>query len=451
MLGGVIMTAEVAILNKSAVVLAADSAVTISRGSSQEKTFDSADKLFELSNHNHIAIMVNGDLQFMDAPLSVLIKDFRDTCSEGQNVEEVANRFLAYLSNFGARSPKSLADDSTRETVNQIFKIVSERVENTFREKLEKPEFLAELKGGDELRNAIVGLRRDLYRRQIEVVRAWLSYFPDASFIGSGPLKIKKGDERIISELIDANSPNIGPENVEGLLEIGRLALSKAGFSASETGVIIAGYGKNELFPTLLSFSIYGTVSGRLKYQAKEKVDIDREGHRARVVAFAQREMVERFIYGLDDQIERKIAAFSREGIAAIREALFEHLEIDGDGLERLKAATEQAEQAFLDGLSERGFQAIRTSSEAEIEGMVEFMPKIEMARMAEALVNLTSIKRRVSRGMETVGGPIDVAVISKSEGLVWVKRKHYFPPELNATFFDRKRQIFKVERTSDA
>ena len=71
---------------------------------------------------------------------------------------------------------------------------------------------------------------------------------------------------------------------------------------------------------------------------------------------------------------------------------------------------------------------------------MVEFMPKPEMARMAEALVNLTSIKRRVSRGMETVGGPIDVAVISRSEGFVWVKRKHYFPAELNSRFFERKR-----------
>jgi hypothetical protein len=49
-------------------------------------------------------------------------------------------------------------------------------------------------------------------------------------------------------------------------------------------------------------------------------------------------------------------------------------------------------------------------------------MPKPELARMAEALVNLTSIKRRVSRGVETVGGPIDVAVISHAEGFVWDK-----------------------------
>ena len=33
---------------------------------------------------------------------------------------------------------------------------------------------------------------------------------------------------------------------------------------------------------------------------------------------------------------------------------------------------------------------------------------------MAESLVNLTSFKRRVTMDAETVGGPIDVAVISK-------------------------------------
>ncbi len=36
----------------------------------------------------------------------------------------------------------------------------------------------------------------------------------------------------------------------------------------------------------------------------------------------------------------------------------------------------------------------------------------------------------------ETVGGPIDVVVISKGDGFVWIKRKHYFKPELNPHFF---------------
>ena len=36
----------------------------------------------------------------------------------------------------------------------------------------------------------------------------------------------------------------------------------------------------------------------------------------------------------------------------------------------------------------------------------------------------------------ETVGGPIDVAVISKGDGFIWIKRKHYFKAELNPQFF---------------
>jgi len=67
---------------------------------------------------------------------------------------------------------------------------------------------------------------------------------------------------------------------------------------------------------------------------------------------------------------------------------------------------------------------------------MVRVLPKDELAAMAESLVNLTAFKRRMTDSLETVGGPIDVAVISKGDGLVWVKRKHYFPAELNQHFF---------------
>ncbi|MFI5090616.1 MAG: hypothetical protein ACHP7P_11200 [Terriglobales bacterium] len=63
-------------------------------------------------------------------------------------------------------------------------------------------------------------------------------------------------------------------------------------------------------------------------------------------------------------------------------------------------------------------------------------LPKDDLAAMAESLVNLTSFKRRITAEMETVGGPIDVAVISKGDGFVWIKRKHYFQKDLNPGFF---------------
>lgn len=59
------------------------------------------------------------------------------------------------------------------------------------------------------------------------------------------------------------------------------------------------------------------------------------------------------------------------------------------------------------------------------------------MAELAESLINIQVLKYKVSPELETVGGPIDVAIISKHDGFVWRKRKLYFPKELNFQFFE--------------
>ncbi len=54
---------------------------------------------------------------------------------------------------------------------------------------------------------------------------------------------------------------------------------------------------------------------------------------------------------------------------------------------------------------------------------------------MASTLVGLSSFEQQMSLDRQTVGGPVDVAVISKGDGFIWIKRKHYFPRELNEHF----------------
>ena len=38
----------------------------------------------------------------------------------------------------------------------------------------------------------------------------------------------------------------------------------------------------------------------------------------------------------------------------------------------------------------------------------------------------------RFRPGANTIGGPIEIAAVSKHEGFKWVKRKHYFDSILN-------------------
>ena len=59
-------------------------------------------------------------------------------------------------------------------------------------------------------------------------------------------------------------------------------------------------------------------------------------------------------------------------------------------------------------------------------------MPIQDAIRLAEFLVNLTIQVSRYMPGAQVVGGPIEVAVITKHEGFKWVRRKHYYPQELN-------------------
>ena len=60
---------------------------------------------------------------------------------------------------------------------------------------------------------------------------------------------------------------------------------------------------------------------------------------------------------------------------------------------------------------------------------------KYSIHEIAEVFIRLTQVRRRLSPDSETVGGPIDVAVISKADGFVWIKRKYYFDKELNYSF----------------
>lgn len=59
-------------------------------------------------------------------------------------------------------------------------------------------------------------------------------------------------------------------------------------------------------------------------------------------------------------------------------------------------------------------------------------MPLQDAIDLAEFLVETTIKFSRYTPGAQTVGGPIEIAAISKHEGFKWIRRKHYYKHELN-------------------
>ena len=104
----------------------------------------------------------------------------------------------------------------------------------------------------------------------------------------------------------------------------------------------------------------------------------------------------------------------------------------DGVNIDEQKVA---AHGAFTSGIAEK----YNTSHAAPMKRVIGMLPLDELAELAEILIRIESLKERVTKNSEQISGPIDVAVISKGDGFIWIKRKHYFDAKLNPRFFARR------------
>ncbi len=79
------MTAEIVIMNKEAVALAADSAVSLVIGPSEspQKIFTSANKIFGLSDNHAVSLMIYNNASFLGIPWEPVLTRFEESLRTG--------------------------------------------------------------------------------------------------------------------------------------------------------------------------------------------------------------------------------------------------------------------------------------------------------------------------------------------------------------------------------
>ncbi|MEW6110635.1 MAG: hypothetical protein AB1664_00770 [Thermodesulfobacteriota bacterium] len=202
------------------------------------------------------------------------------------------------------------------------------------------------------------------------------------------------------------------------------------------SGVVIAGYGKRDLFPGLTSFITEGSFNRKLKWHLDEQYFMDYDIPPT-VIPFAQGETVRTFMNGIDTQILDAFYEFLGSFTTNFAEIAVQH----ASSLTRQQQATLKQDLTDAGKRAAENFQqglegAILEKYVEPIVAALNSIPKDELAVVAESLVSLTSFRQRISIGTETVGGPVDVAVITKGDGFVWIKRKEYFDANINHGFF---------------
>jgi hypothetical protein len=427
------MTAEIAILNRNAVAMAADSAVTLQLPGGQ-KIYNTVNKLFTLSKYRPVGVMVYGSADFMRIPWETIIKTYRSQLYDKKydGLEEYASDFINFFGRENILFPEQLQSESASDylrlgffqlrrridaevdrAIKNLGSIDEEQVKTLVREK--SGDFLSELEKSEDLP-------------------------------GFGPDDLTRCAtqcEKNIRNAIEQVFEKLPIEHCrQELQRAGSLILCKKFARRDFSGIVIAGYGEQDVFPNLVSYECECVINNKLRYVEGDRVKVGTIGETviASVNPFAQREMVNRFMEGVDpkytEEIEKYVSSLLTNGYPnKIAEALSGKISAglqDSLRKELTELGTKLA-QDFADGL-----QAYRNSQFImPVIDSVASLPTDELAAMAESLVNLTAFKRRMtSVETDTVALPIDVAVISKGDGFIWIKRKHYFEPALNQHFF---------------
>ncbi|MEZ5710930.1 MAG: hypothetical protein R3E02_16250 [Blastomonas sp.] len=428
------MTAEIAILNKMAVALAADSAVTIGRPPNI-KIYNTVNKIFELSSCEPVGIMVYGRLDFMGVPYEPLIKEYRRSIGDLKfdYIGEYVDHFKEYLKTI------TFSEEESRKNIvfclADRFSELSQDIESALIRRIRDD--------GKFLKSKINGMAQT-------AIRAEITKLQRASFAnGFNRVVLPTGYTGVVDILIDRHFEHHYPNKAtrELLHKLAGYLLAKDELSGSRTGIVIAGFGQREMLPTLISFETDGIIDGKLKWHAEPAVDIKRSGPEAEILGFAQDDMIRSFLDGVDPYLRDYFEELIESSIRTTTDMLFGAFTNSDDEKGRAINAFEGTLKKIVADLKDKADEKIKTSSSNPIRDMIRSMPKQELATLATSLVEVTSLKRKVSRMQETVGGEVDVAVISKSEGFVWIQRKHYFPSELNGRFFVRQKLATEQRR----
>lgn len=424
------MTAEVVILNRGAVAIAADSAVTV--GAPGRKIYNTANKLFPLSTVEPVAVMVYGAGSFASIPWEAVIKEHRRqlaTTSYG-SVEEYAEALVAFLPSLVPHVSKEEQRERVAMAAWWELDMVRASVENIA---------LAAASAGTPLSD--VQIRNEILGR----INARISHLEQVGFI-EGISAALVGRE--ISAAVE-DWPAFVDEYLNGLPTnsaikrrarvMARASLRAAQQSPWGSGLVVTGFGTDQLFPALSQYFVDGVVAGRVRAWRVDGVCIGKD-QSAGIYPFAQEDMVVTFMDGIHPDYRLALSELVDQTIGLLIDHFSDRVKDSLSATEHSALLNEMslARANIADRFQDRLRVFLKANNSDPIMSIVEMLPKEEIAEMAEALVNLTSFKRRVTPEAETVGGPIDVAVISKGDGLVWIKRKHYFQPELNPRYFGR-------------
>jgi len=377
---------------------------------------------------------------FMGIPWETLIKLYRKKLGTGEfpHLNDYANDFISFLNDKVKEFPLYLQDEYYLQYVDFYYKEIYHTIRSTW------------IESQWDKRNATVEdinqKGKSLEETSSIVIDKYLDKCDKYTNLKSmGNINVEtvyKKFEEAFQVKIDThfNELQITEAQAIKLKKIASSLYLKRRLSKDEpySGIVIAGFGEDDIFPCLESYELYYFFENTLKYTQEKSSKITEIP--VEIITFGQDDMINVFIAGIDPRYIDKLIFHLEEEISKYPSRIIEtkeRLSVQKINILEINKLIEEIKKDTRNNV----LQALREFMEKNYIGptydTTTRLPKRELAEMAESLVSLMSFKRKMSMQIESVADPIDVAVLSKSDGFIWIKRKHYFKTELNPQFID--------------
>lgn len=396
------MTSEIIIMNKNGIALAADSAVTQSHS---DRPAHFQNKLFSLTAHHAAGLMIHDRMQLNHVPVQTIIKMFQNTLSEDTPLAfcHYAEQFIDFINDH-----KTLFVHD-KSNLSWVYDAMG------FLQKFGSDIFISwrEQKRPNTDNNNLRDYIYSCIQNKIEELQDLPSYFmaDHKNLRAITTSEIQKFGEYYIDNIFNLVPLNTKIRNA--LYEMLYLMTVKDNFEFGQTGIVIAGYGQNDIFPSLNYIHIGGIYFDRLKYRITNTVTVTNR-NQAQIIPYAAKDTVSAFIKGVHPAYE----------IYSLQE--FKNCLQEG-----YSAHLNKLNQAQIDLLVEEQYQKYcqklkRHVLSHHVQPVVEsikFLPCDDLATIAETLVNISSFQDSFMPRRNAIGGYINVASISKGDGFSWIKK----------------------------
>src|SRR5205085_752552 len=220
------MTAEVAIINRFGIALAADSAVTIG----DERVWKTTNKLFSLSPNHDVGIMIFGGGSYLGCPWDTLIKEYREAVKDTvfNSVHDVVPNFMHFL-----LQPRWGTDEEDQLSIVRVIVKELDEYARSFDDLIDEAEKQLKL-------DKLIASESEQFKESD----------PDfaidkASFIDD----FKPFIDRLTDDLFDFQLLDKQRKDLTDYLY--EYVIRKEMISNHETGIVFCGFGKDEIYPVL--------------------------------------------------------------------------------------------------------------------------------------------------------------------------------------------------------